>query len=318
MAGKENRRLKELFKEFGVQPATLALMGQMGFTVSTLMNMKDDEVDFIIKSMIEEYHLELLVGEQFGIKAAVRAKRRALDEEVEQQRLDIVARTGDRKISPDDPTSETLLLKDGLGTPRDALGLLGLTDQGSDSENIKVPKKKQKKRRSKEVGEDGQERPREHPFIVTEPGEPAKGKKNGLDYLFDLYEQCGKFLEEVQQIAKEKGEKCPTKVTNEVFRHAKLTGAGYINKPKMRDYVHCYALHCLDMEQSNALRKVYKERGENVGQWCQACYYPLVSLARGNEWDIDDLFNRNEKLRIWYVPTKLRQLCHIERIKHGE
>ncbi len=107
-------------------------------------------------------------------------------------------------------------------------------------------------------------------------------------------------------------------VTNEVFRHAKLTGAGYINKPKMRDYVHCYALHCLDMEQSNALRKVYKERGENVGQWCQACYYPLVSLARGNEWDIDDLFNRNEKLRIWYVPTKLRQLCHIERIKHGE
>jgi hypothetical protein len=100
----------------------------------------------------------------------------------------------------------------GLGTPRDALGLLGLTDQGSDSENIKVAKKKQKKRRSKEVGEDGQERPREHPFIVTEPGEPAKGKKNGLDYLFDLYEQCGKFLEEVQQIAKEKGEKCPTKV----------------------------------------------------------------------------------------------------------
>lgn len=107
-------------------------------------------------------------------------------------------------------------------------------------------------------------------------------------------------------------------VTNEVFRHAKLTGAGYINKPKMRDYVHCYALHCLDVEQSNQLRKVYKDRGENVGAWCQACYYPLVSLARENEWDIDDLFNRNEKLRIWYVPTKLRQLCHIERIKHGE
>jgi hypothetical protein len=121
MAGKENRRLKELFKEFGVQPATLALMGQMGFTVSTLMNMKDDEVDFIIKSMIEEYHLELLVGEQFGIKAAVRAKRRALDEEMEQQRLDIVARTGDRKISPDDPTSETLLLKDGDGRQEDLI-----------------------------------------------------------------------------------------------------------------------------------------------------------------------------------------------------
>lgn len=97
----------------------------------------------------------------------------------------------------------------------EALGLLGLTDPDSDSEGKKVAKRRQRKRRSKEVGEDGEERPREHPFIVTEPGEPAKGKKNGLDYLFDLYEQCGKFLEEVQHIAKEKGEKCPSKVCTE-------------------------------------------------------------------------------------------------------
>lgn len=107
-------------------------------------------------------------------------------------------------------------------------------------------------------------------------------------------------------------------VTNQVFRYAKYTGAGYINKPKMRHYVHCYALHCLDTEQSNAIRKVYKERGENVGAWRQACYLPLVSMARANGWDIEGLFNRNERLRIWYVPTKLRQLCHAERIKHGE
>jgi hypothetical protein len=107
-------------------------------------------------------------------------------------------------------------------------------------------------------------------------------------------------------------------VTNQVFRHAKHAGAGYINKPKMRHYVHCYALHCLDTEQSNAIRKVYKERGENVGAWRQACYWPLVSLARANGWDIEGLFNRNERLKIWYVPTKLRQLCHFERTKHGE
>ena len=100
----------------------------------------------------------------------------------------------------------------GHGASLDALGLLGLTDPDSDSTEEKVINRKQRKRRSKEVGEDGEERPREHPFIVTEPGEPAKGKKNGLDYLFDLYEQCGKFLEEVQQLAREKGEKCPFKV----------------------------------------------------------------------------------------------------------
>jgi hypothetical protein len=77
-------------------------------------------------------------------------------------------------------------------------------------------------------------------------------------------------------------------------------------------------LHCLDTEQSNAIRKVYKERGENVGAWRQACYLPLVNMARANGWDIEGLFNRNERLRIWYVPTKLRQLCHAERIKYGE
>jgi hypothetical protein len=58
----------------------------------------------------------------------------------------------------------------------------------------------------------GGERQREHPFIVTEPGEVARGKKNGLDYLFHLYEQCRDFLIQVQNIAKERGEKCPTKV----------------------------------------------------------------------------------------------------------
>jgi hypothetical protein len=79
-------------------------------------------------------------------------------------------------------------------------------------------KKKQKRRRLKELGEDGEERPREHPFIVSEPGDIVRGKKNGLDYLFDLYEQCGKFLEQCQQLCKEKGEKCPMKVIN-IFLH---------------------------------------------------------------------------------------------------
>lgn len=104
----------------------------------------------------------------------------------------------------------TLLL--GAGHSSLTPSLLVLTEQSSDSEDKRSGKKKQKRRRPKEHGEDGEDRPREHPFIVTEPGEAARGKKNGLDYLFDLYEQCGKFLEQVQQLAREKGEKCPTKV----------------------------------------------------------------------------------------------------------
>ena len=102
-------------------------------------------------------------------------------------------------------------------------------------------------------------------------------------------------------------------VTNQVFRYAKKVGASYINKPKMRHYVHCYALHCLDEEASNALRRVFKERGENVGAWRQACYKPLVATAAAQGWDIDAIFNAHPRLAIWYVPTKLRQLCHAER-----
>ncbi|KAE9610180.1 Protein UNIFOLIATA [Lupinus albus] len=102
-------------------------------------------------------------------------------------------------------------------------------------------------------------------------------------------------------------------VTNQVFRYAKKAGASYINKPKMRHYVHCYALHCLDEEVSNELRREFKERGENVGAWRQACYKPLVTMAALQGWDIDAIFNAHPRLSIWYVPTKLRQLCHAER-----
>ncbi|XP_020111036.1 floricaula/leafy homolog 2 [Ananas comosus] len=150
-------------------------------------------------------------------------------------------------------------------------------------------------------------------FVVTEPGEVARAKKNGLDYLFHLYEQCRLFLLQVQSLAKEHGHKCPTKVTNQVFRYAKKVGASYINKPKMRHYVHCYALHCLDEEASNALRRAFKERGENVGAWRQACYNPLVAISARHGWDIDAVFNAHPRLSIWYVPTKLRQLCHLAR-----
>ncbi|KAL3684809.1 hypothetical protein R1sor_002831 [Riccia sorocarpa] len=349
---REVRTLEDLFQGYGVRIATLAKMTEMGFTVSTLVNMTEAELDDVIQTISDILQVELLVGERYGIKSAIRAEKKHIEEELDRQRIELLTKS-ERKRKLEEVTS-SLVTKEGsaseqrresammmaesltpvsalnlnnkeppqliIGGPQNPLtpGLLALTENSSDSEDKRMGKKKQKRRRPKEHGEDGEDRPREHPFIVTEPGEAARGKKNGLDYLFDLYEQCGKFLEQVQQLAREKGEKCPTKVTNQVFRHAKHTGAGYINKPKMRHYVHCYALHCLDIDQSNALRKVYKERGENVGAWRGACYYPLVAMARDNGWDIEGLFNRNEKLRIWYVPTKLRQLCHVEKVKFGE
>ncbi|KGN63430.1 hypothetical protein Csa_014032 [Cucumis sativus] len=325
--------LEDLFQAYGIRYYTAAKIAELGFTVSTLVDMKDEELEDMMNSLSHIFRWDLLVGERYGIKAAVRAERRRLDDEIESSRR--------RHLLSNDTTTNVVL---------DALSQEGLSEEPVQQEKEAVGsgggggaweavvaaemRKKQRRRngsKKKQViameedndenegaGDEEEnmevsERQREHPFIVTEPGEVARGKKNGLDYLFHLYEQCREFLIQVQNIAKERGEKCPTKVTNQVFRYAKKAGASYINKPKMRHYVHCYALHCLDEEASNALRSVFKERGENVGAWRQACYKPLVTIAGTQGWDIDAIFNAHPRLAIWYVPTKLRQLCHAER-----
>nr|GMD10617.1 LEAFY-like protein [Ipomoea batatas] len=331
--------LEELFQAYGIRYYTAAKIAELGFTVNTLLDMKEDEIDDMMTSLSHIFRWDLLVGERYGIKAAVRAERRRLEEE-ELRRRHLLSGDGTNAL---DALSQEGLSEEGVQQhEKEAVGSGG---GGGAWEVVAAAAGKGKQRRRKSVGKaartgggsmeeeyetEGQEedeegdggggggiseRQREHPFIVTEPGEVARGKKNGLDYLFHLYEQCREFLIQVQNIAKERGEKCPTKVTNQVFRYAKKAGASYINKPKMRHYVHCYALHCLDEEASNALRRAFKERGENVGAWRQACYKPLVAIAALQAWDIDAIFNAHPRLSIWYVPTKLRQLCHAERSK---
>ncbi|CAL0306717.1 unnamed protein product [Lupinus luteus] len=327
--------LEDVFHAYGVRYYTAAKVAELGFTANTLVDMKDEELDDMMNSLSQIFRWDLLVGERYGIKAAVRAERRRIDDQEIRRRSLLTA----------DTTTTNAL---------DALSQEGLSEEpvvqqekeavGSTWEVVVAAerrKQQQRRRRTRmkvnnhhhnenedpddEEGEEddegnnngGGERQREHPFIVTEPREVARGKKNGLDYLFHLYEQCREFLIQVQHIAKDRGEKCPTKVTNQVFRFAKKAGASYINKPKMRHYVHCYALHCLDEEVSNELRRAFKERGENVGAWRQACYKPLVEIASLQGWDIDAIFNAHPRLSIWYVPTKLRQLCHAERNING-
>ncbi|KAL6576520.1 hypothetical protein OROMI_004297 [Orobanche minor] len=329
--------LEELFQAYGIRYFTAAKIAELGFTVNTLLDMRDEELDEMMNSLCQIFRWDLLVGERYGIKAAVRAERRRIDDE-EARRRHLLS--GDTTHALD-ALSQEGLSEEPVQQEKEAAGSGG----GGVWEMVVAGGKRQRRRKNSkgrsrmadnsmehdeedddddetEGADDdenyggnggGSERQREHPFIVTEPGEVARGKKNGLDYLFHLYEQCREFLIQVQNIAKERGEKCPTKVTNQVFRYAKKAGANYINKPKMRHYVHCYALHCLDEETSNALRRAFKERGENVGAWRQACYKPLVAVASRHGWDIDAIFNAHPRLCVWYVPTKLRQLCHAER-----
>nr|AAO49794.1 floricaula-like protein [Eschscholzia californica subsp. californica] len=327
--------IEDFFQAYGIRYYTAAKIAELGFTVSTLLDMKDEELDDMMNSIYHIFRWDLLVGERYGIKAAVRAERRRLEDDESRRRHLLTSET---TTNPIDALSQEGLSEEPVQQEKEAAGSGG----GGAWEVVlkekkKIMKKKKQQRRRKQIeqgvadpeeddddddeeeednnggGGGGIERQREHPFIVTEPGEVARGKKNGLDYLFHLYEQCRDFLIQVQNIAKERGEKCPTKVTNQVFRFAKKAGASYINKPKMRHYVHCYAFHCLDEEASNALRKGFKERGENVGAWRQACYEPLVAMAARQGWDIDGIFNAHPRLSIWYVPTKLRQLCHAQR-----
>ncbi|KAG6384489.1 hypothetical protein SASPL_155695 [Salvia splendens] len=287
--------LEELFQAYGIRYFTAAKIAELGFTVNTLLDMRDEELDDMMNSLCQIFRWDLLVGERYGIRAAVRAERRR------------------HLLSADASHVLDALSQEGLSEEKEAAGS-GVWEMVVAKQRRRSRMESMDEDDADETGDDGgNERQREHPFIVTEPGEVARGKKNGLDYLFHLYEQCRDFLIQVQNIAKDGGEKCPTKVTNQVFRYAKKAGANYINKPKMRHYVHCYALHCLDEETSNALRRAFKERGENVGAWRQACYKPLVAVAARQGWDIDAIFNAHPRLSIWYVPTKLRQLCHAER-----
>ncbi|XWS47737.1 hypothetical protein CRYUN_Cryun13aG0010600 [Craigia yunnanensis] len=317
--------IEELFQAYGIRYYTATTIAELGFTVSTLLGMKEEELDEMMNTVSQIFRWDLLVGERYGIKAAVRAERRRLEEEDSRRR---------HLVSGDTTNALDALSQEGLSDEPVQQEKEVAGSGGGDTWEVVVAGRRKKQRRSKGqkkvVGVDhedelegadddengdggGYERQREHPFIVTEPGEVARGKKNGLDYLFHLYEQCREFLIQVQNIAKQRGEKCPTKVTNQVFRYAKKAGANYINKPKMRHYVHCYAMHCLDEDASNALRRAFKERGENVGAWRKACYKPLVAIAASQDWDIDAIFNAHPRLAIWYVPTKLRQLCHAER-----
>ncbi|KAG6479724.1 floricaula/leafy homolog [Zingiber officinale] len=355
------RELGEVFSGYGVRYATVARIGELGFTASTLVGMTEAEVDDMMATLAHLFRWDLLLGERYGIKAALRAERRRLV----NSRL-MLQNRGHHRL--DDEGRRLLLLNDhqlqGNSIALDALSQEGLSEEpvqlekeaagsGGDTATAVAKKdvkgkakkrssgrKKIKKKRSFQQGEEEEEeeeveeeeeeeewgsgsetsgkslraeRQREHPFIVTEPGEVARAKKNGLDYLFHLYDQCRHFLLQVQALARQHGHKCPTKVTNQVFRYAKKVGASYINKPKMRHYVHCYALHCLDEEASNALRRSFKERGENVGAWRQACYKPLVAISARHGWDIDAVFSAHPRLSVWYVPTKLRQLCHLAR-----
>jgi hypothetical protein len=78
--------LEDLFQAYGIRYYTAARIAELGFTVNTLVDMKDEELDEMMNSLSQIFRWDLLVGERYGIKAAVRAERRRLEEEESRRR----------------------------------------------------------------------------------------------------------------------------------------------------------------------------------------------------------------------------------------
>ena len=91
------KSLEELFRDYGVRLTTILKMKEMAFTVPTLVNMTEEEIENLSREMGETYHMDLLMGEMYGIRSAVRAEKRCIDEETESHRLYILSKNNRRR-----------------------------------------------------------------------------------------------------------------------------------------------------------------------------------------------------------------------------
>ncbi|KAE9610181.1 putative transcription factor LFY family [Lupinus albus] len=223
--------LEELFHDYGIRYYTAAKVAELGFTASTLLDMKDEELDDMMNSLSQIFRWDLLVGERYGIKAAVRAERRRIDDQELKRRNHLSADTTTNAL--DALSQEGLSEEPVMQQEKEVVGAVERRKQKQQRRRTRMkvnnnnnhrnenedPEDEEEEEENNNSGGGYSERQREHPFIVTEPGEVARGKKNGLDYLFHLYEQCREFLIQVQHIAKDRGEKCPTKVSPFLFKN---------------------------------------------------------------------------------------------------
>ncbi len=80
MPCRDGKTLQELYENYGVRQHTIAKMSDMALiTVNTLVFMTEQKLDEVIQSMVENFHIELLLGERYGLKVAVRTEEKAIE-----------------------------------------------------------------------------------------------------------------------------------------------------------------------------------------------------------------------------------------------
>lgn len=60
---------------YGVRPSTVARISELGFTASTLLGMTERELDDMMAALAGLFRWDVLLGERFGLRAALRAER---------------------------------------------------------------------------------------------------------------------------------------------------------------------------------------------------------------------------------------------------
>ena len=60
---------------YGVRPSTVARISELGFTASTLLGMTERELDDMMAALAGLFRWDVLLGERFGLLAALRAER---------------------------------------------------------------------------------------------------------------------------------------------------------------------------------------------------------------------------------------------------
>nr|ANJ12324.1 truncated LEAFY protein [Brassica napus] len=109
--------LEGLFGPYGVRFYTAAKIAELGFTASTLVGMKDEELEDMMNSLSHIFVGSLLVGERYRCQSPpVRAeRRRLLEEEEEEVLLDAVICYSPPQVIPALITLLMLSLKKMIG-----------------------------------------------------------------------------------------------------------------------------------------------------------------------------------------------------------
>jgi hypothetical protein len=79
---------------YGVRPSTVARISELGFTASTLLGRTERELDDTMAALAGLFRWDVLLGERFGLRAALRAERGRVRFQTGSTALDATSQEG--------------------------------------------------------------------------------------------------------------------------------------------------------------------------------------------------------------------------------